>query len=128
QSIELRGVTYQYPAKGEHPGFSVGPIDLRLERGEQVFLIGGNGSGKSTLARLLTGLYRPGEGKVLVDGKPVAADQWDAYRQRFASVFTDFHLFDQLMGPNGEGADPALVDTWLDRLAMRHKLDFIDQR
>lgn len=128
QTLELRGVTYQYPAKGDQPGFAVGPIDLRLERGEQIFLIGGNGSGKSTLARLLSGLYRPAEGEILIDGKPVAADQWDAYRQRFASVFTDFHLFDRLMGPNGEAADTALVDTWLDRLAMRHKLDFIDQK
>lgn len=128
RTIELRGVTYQYPAKGDQTGFAVGPVDLTIERGEQLFLIGGNGSGKSTLARLLTGLYRPVEGEILVDGEPVSAGQWDAYRQRFASVFTDFYLFDRLMGPDGEAADPALVDTWLDRLAMRQKLTFIDQQ
>lgn len=128
RTIELRGVTYQYPAKGEQPGFMVGPVSLRIERGEQLFLIGGNGSGKSTLARLLTGLYMPVQGEILVDGEPVGPGQWEAYRQRFASVFTDFHLFDRLMGPNGEAADPALVDAWLERLAMQQKLTFIDQQ
>lgn len=128
QRIELRGVTYQYPAKGEQQGFVVGPVDLCIERGEQVFLIGGNGSGKSTLARLLTGLYRPAKGEILVDGQPVTAGQWEAYRQRFATVFTDFHLFDRLMGPHGKDADPALVDIWLERLGMREKLHFADQQ
>nr|WP_297459475.1 multidrug ABC transporter permease/ATP-binding protein [uncultured Halomonas sp.] len=128
QIIELRGVRYQYPAKNDQPGFVVGPVDLTIERGELIFLIGGNGSGKSTLARLLTGLYRPLEGEILVDGEPVGTNEWDAYRQRFASVFTDFHLFEQLIGPNGEPADSALLDTWLDRLGMRHKLSFSDRQ
>lgn len=128
ETIELRGVTYQYPdANGE--GFSVGPIDLTLRRGELVFLIGGNGSGKSTLARLLTGLYRPRQGEVLVDGKPLATeDDWQQFRQRFSTVFTDFHLFDRLMGPDGSEPEPQLVDTWLQRLQMKGKLLFDGNR
>ena len=128
QTLELRNVTYRYPAQEARAGFAVGPIDLTIARGELIFLIGGNGSGKSTLARLLTGLYRPESGEILIDGQPIEADGWERYRQRFASVFTDFHLFDQLLGPHGDKVDPALIDTWLDRLAMRHKLDFVDQQ
>lgn len=128
QTLELRNVTYRYPAQATREGFAVGPIDLCIMRGEQIFLIGGNGSGKSTLARLLTGLYQPESGEILVDGQPVEAGDWERYRQRFASVFTDFHLFNQLIGPDGGKADPELIDTWLDRLAMRHKLDFVDQQ
>ena len=128
QTIELKGVTYQYP-DSDGNGFSVGPIDLTLHRGELVFLIGGNGSGKSTLARLLTGLYRPREGQVLVDGAPVdTEDDWQRFRQRFSTVFTDFHLFDRLMGPNGEAPDPERVDTWLHRLQMKGKLLFDGNR
>ena len=128
QTIELKGVTYQYP-DSDGNGFSVGPIDLTLHRGELVFLIGGNGSGKSTLARLLTGLYRPREGQVLVDGTPVETeDDWQRFRQRFSTVFTDFHLFDRLMGPNGQDPDPERVDTWLQRLQMKGKLLFDGNR
>jgi len=122
-TIELRGVTYQYPDQGGR-GFAVGPIDITLRRGELVFLIGGNGSGKSTLARLLTGLYRPQSGEVLVDGKPLTTDQdWQNFRQRFSSVFTDFHQFDRLLGPDGQKADPELLNEWLKRLQMNKKLE-----
>ncbi|MFW0880468.1 multidrug ABC transporter permease/ATP-binding protein [Cronobacter dublinensis] len=118
QTLELRDVTFTY-----HDGsFSVGPINLTIQRGELLFLIGGNGSGKSTLAMLLTGLYTPASGEILIDGKPLGADEMDAYRQHFSAVFTDVWLFDKLLGPGGEEADPALVETWLRRLKMDHKL------
>ncbi|EOI3568494.1 multidrug ABC transporter permease/ATP-binding protein [Cronobacter dublinensis] len=118
QTLELRDVTFTY-----HDGsFSVGPINLTIQRGELLFLIGGNGSGKSTLAMLLTGLYTPASGEILIDGKSLGADEMDAYRQHFSAVFTDVWLFDKLLGPGGEEADPALVETWLHRLKMDHKL------
>lgn len=128
QTLSMSDVSFQYASGDAGEGFVVGPIDLTLQRGELVFLIGGNGSGKSTLARLLTGLYRPANGEVLLDGKPVTDKHLTAYRQRFSAVFTDFHQFDQLVGPSGEQANPQLVDDWLGWLAMQEKLRFADQR
>lgn len=93
-----------------------GAANLTLKRGELVFSIGGNGSGKSALAMLLTGLYQPVSGQILVDGQPLAADKPEEYRKLFSAVFTDVWLFDRLLGPQGEEADPALVATWLERL------------
>ncbi|WP_288656815.1 multidrug ABC transporter permease/ATP-binding protein [Pantoea sp. UBA6567] len=124
QTLELRDVCFHY---GEQ-GFAVGPINLTLRRGELLFLIGGNGSGKSTLAMLLTGLYQPHAGSLLLDGKEISSQQSDLWRQHFSAVFTDVHLFDRLIGRGGEPADPALVQRWLERLKMSEKLQLDGNR
>jgi putative ATP-binding cassette transporter len=124
QQLELRDLTFAY----EGQGFGIGPINLTLNRGETVFLIGGNGSGKSTLAMLLTGLYQPRSGQILLDGVPVEAQGIEAYRQLFSSVFTDFHLFGQLMGHNGQQPDSQLVDEWLQLLKMSEKLEIVNHQ
>ncbi|SDJ30440.1 multidrug ABC transporter permease/ATP-binding protein [Billgrantia gudaonensis] len=128
QEIALVGVSYRYPDEEARPGFSVGPLDLTLRRGEVVFLIGGNGSGKSTLARLITGLYHPQTGSIRVDGRLLQGADWARYRQHFSAIYTDFHLFDRLIGPAGESPDAVLVDEWLTELEMQHKLDFDGDR
>jgi len=128
QCLQLAGVEYRYPGEGDEAGFDVGPIDLELRRGELVFLVGGNGSGKSTLARLLTGLHRPAVGEIRLDGRAVQAHQWQSYRQLFASVFTDFHLFARLLGPAGGEVSETLVGNWLERLRLRHKVRFAEGR
>ncbi|MHA0982828.1 multidrug ABC transporter permease/ATP-binding protein [Kosakonia cowanii] len=119
QTLELRNVTFKY----QDNDFAIGPINMTLKRGELVFLIGGNGSGKSTLAMLLTGLYQPLSGEILLDGKPMAQDKPEDYRKLFSAVFTDVWLFDELLGPEGKQADPALVAKWLEQLKMSHKLE-----
>ncbi|QDI07693.1 ABC transporter ATP-binding protein YojI [Klebsiella electrica] len=124
QTLELRDVCFHYPDNS----FAVGPINLTLQRGELVFLIGGNGSGKSTLAMLLTGLYQPACGQILLDGQPLAADKPEEYRQLFSAVFTDVWLFDRLLGPGGKAADPALVGQWMGYLKMTHKLQLDNGR
>ncbi|MFZ4406142.1 MAG: ATP-binding cassette domain-containing protein [Paracraurococcus sp.] len=88
RSIAFQGVAYRYAGE-DAP--TLGPFDLALRRGEIVFVTGGNGSGKSTLMKLLTGLYLPSAGLVLIDGSA-----WHIEDQRglFASVFTDYFLFD----------------------------------
>ncbi|MEI2263753.1 multidrug ABC transporter permease/ATP-binding protein [Erwinia sp. CGal63] len=118
QTLELRELVFHY---GDG-NFTVGPITMTLRRGELVFLIGGNGSGKSTLAMLLTGLYQPVSGQILLDGVPVAAEQMADYRRLFSAVFTDPHLFDRLIDDQGEAADPAQVQLWLERLQMQDKI------
>ncbi len=97
--LELAGVTYTYGAAGSAEAFQVGPLELVLERGELVFMIGGNGSGKTTLTKLVTGLYEPQGGEVRLDGRPVLASERAAYRQMFSAVFSDYHLFSRLVGP-----------------------------
>lgn len=98
QSIELRGVTHRYFREKENSFFTLGPVDLRFTSGEITYLIGGNGSGKTTLAKLLVGLYNGESGEMVVDGNAVDESTRDAYRQLFATVFSDFFLFDSMLG------------------------------
>jgi putative ATP-binding cassette transporter len=102
-SLELRQVTHKYP--GEDHLFTLGPVDLKFKPGEVVFIVGGNGSGKSTLAKLITGLYVPESGQILLDGKMIDDKNREWYRQYFSVVFSDFYLFDRLLGVTNKNLD-----------------------
>ena len=96
--LDLCGVIYGYHRNVEEEGFAVGPVDLSFHPGEIVFLVGGNGSGKTTLAKIISGLYMPESGEIRLDGKPVTEETIDGYRQLFSTVYSDFCLFESLLG------------------------------
>jgi len=87
--VELRGVRFSY-VEGEEV---LRGVDLAVETGEHVAVVGPTGSGKTTIARLLTRLYEAGEGQVLVDGMDVR--DWDLreLRRRVGIVLQDPFLF-----------------------------------
>lgn len=86
--IQLKGVSYSYQAGAEPPILAIDNLDLVIEEGEFVAVIGHNGSGKSTLAKLLNGLLIPQEGWVQVEGKETADPDlnWQI-RQQVGFVF-----------------------------------------
>jgi putative pyoverdin transport system ATP-binding/permease protein len=102
QALHLDQVVHQYqpdPQDNDGEGiFRLGPLDLQLQPGELVFIVGGNGSGKSTLAKLITGLYIPSNGTIVWDGQVVDHHNRETYRQLFTTVFSDFFLFERLLG------------------------------
>ncbi|HSF42713.1 MAG TPA: cyclic peptide export ABC transporter [Thermoanaerobaculia bacterium] len=103
--IDLAQATHAYRREQEEGEFVLGPIDLTLRPGELLFIAGGNGSGKTTLAKLITGLYTPDQGEILMDGQLVTNKNRDTYRQRFSVVFSDFHLFRSLLGLEADNLD-----------------------
>jgi putative ATP-binding cassette transporter len=121
QSIALKNITYTYSQSQSKPPFAVGPIDLTLERGETVFLIGANGSGKSTLFMLLSGLYLPVSGGLWVDGEEVNSETRSSYRELFSSVFSDFYLFQHLLDGFGQDVENDLINEWLAHLQLSEK-------
>lgn len=123
--LEVESLAYTYHHTDEDRSFHLGPITCRFQAGEVVFIIGGNGSGKTTFLKLLLGLYTPETGQIVLDGRPVTAENMDAYRQNFAAIFAEPYLFPHLMGLAGGQADE-LARAWLARLQLTHKVDVIN--
>ncbi|KOR41703.1 ABC transporter ATP-binding protein [Xanthomonas oryzae] len=123
-TLRLEQVVYRYASdNGDH--FQFGPLDFTLRRGETVFVTGGNGSGKSTLLLLLSGLLRPSEGRILVDGHALETSlTLTSYRAMFSAVFFDFMLFSHVIGCDAAPADPAQVQDWLERVDLAAKVAF----
>jgi putative ATP-binding cassette transporter len=119
--LELLAVTHSYHHEKDDSHFMVGPVNLEFRPGEIVFLVGGNGSGKSTLAKIIAGLYPPEGGLIRVDGRLVNESNRDDYRQLFSAVFSDFHLFDSLLGLRGTNLD-AQAQAYLRHLHLDRKV------
>ncbi|MDY7093412.1 MAG: cyclic peptide export ABC transporter [Acidobacteriota bacterium] len=125
--LELQQLTHQYRRDDQEHPFTLGPVDLTLQPGEVLFLVGGNGSGKTTLAKILVGLYAPDAGRIVVDGREVTGENRDAYRQLFSVIFDDFFLFEQLLGLEGEGLEERAAH-YLEALRIAHKVQVEGQR
>ena len=103
-------------------------VNLTLQRGDVVFLIGANGSGKSTLAKIITGIFTPTTGTVQVDGQRVNSENNADFRQLFSAIFSDQHLFKQLIGDQGNEPDTVLVSDWLHKLNLQEKVSVSDHK
>jgi putative ATP-binding cassette transporter len=115
--LEVDGVVFSYGDEAAER-FVLGPIDLTLRPNELVFLVGGNGSGKSTLMKVLTGLYPPTLGAIRLNGQLIDDKNREWYSQHFSAVFSDFYLFDSLLG-----LDDAHVDERARQSLVRLELD-----
>jgi ATP-binding cassette subfamily B protein len=95
--IRFEAVSFTYPGASQ-PALT--DIDLHIRPGEALALVGENGSGKTTLIKLLTRLYRPDEGCILLDGMDLENWEEDALRQRIGVIFQDFTRYQFLVGEN----------------------------
>ena len=95
--IRFEHVGFTYPG-ADQPALR--DIDLPVRPGESLALVGENGSGKTTLIKLLTRLYAPTTGRILLDGLDL--QQWDAaaLRRRIGVIFQDFARYQLLLGEN----------------------------
>jgi ATP-binding cassette, subfamily B, bacterial len=106
--IRLEGLGFKYPGSD---AWALRNLDLEIPAGQSLALVGQNGAGKTTLIKLLTRLYEPTEGRILLDGKDLK--DWDhtALLARFGVVFQDFNQYQLRLGENvGFGSVAHLED------------------
>ena len=89
--LRLENVSFAYPGTDR---LVLDSVDLDLPAGSVVALVGENGAGKSTLVKLLTRLYEPTAGRILVDGVPLSRVHIGQWRSRLGGAFQDFFRFE----------------------------------
>ncbi|HLK71143.1 MAG TPA: ABC transporter ATP-binding protein [Steroidobacteraceae bacterium] len=131
--IRFEHVSFTYPGAREP---ALRDISLHLPAGSSLALVGENGSGKTTLIKLLTRLYQPDSGRILLDGLPLPEWEEGALRARIGVIFQDFTRYQMLVGENigagderyfeeegrwHEAADLGQAASFIERLPLRYR-------
>lgn len=95
--LEFKNVSFRYPNASE---YALKNVNVKMEIGERMAVVGRNGSGKSTLIKLLCRLYDPTEGEIRLNGIDIRKYDEAEYLAILAVVFQDYHIFDLKVGEN----------------------------
>lgn len=105
--LRFEGVSFRYPGA---TSLALSDVSLRIRPGEKLAIVGENGSGKTTLIKLLTRLYVPESGRILLDGRELS--EWDitTLRARIGVIFQDFVRYHISAGENIGAGDVSAID------------------
>jgi len=107
RGLEFENVSFSYPGANSK---ALNNVSLQITPGESLALVGENGSGKTTLIKLLTRLYEPTEGRILLDGLDLLDWSVEALRQRIGVIFQDFGRYQFSVGENIGAGDTRYFD------------------
>lgn len=132
--IEVKSLTHTYSEGSAFQSTAIHDVNLTIEDGEFIAVIGHTGSGKSTLVQHLNGLLKPTRGQVLVDGEDMNGEGVDKrrIRQKVGLVFQypEYQLFEETVakdiafGPKNQGLSPDEIDARVRRAMARVQLDY----
>jgi ATP-binding cassette, subfamily B, bacterial len=105
--IRVEGVSFRYRGAMRD---ALRDVNLTFAPGERVALVGANGAGKTTLIKLLTGLYLPTSGRILLDGRPLTEYALPSLRRYFSVVFQDFERYQLTVRQNIAAGDAETFD------------------
>ncbi len=124
--VQFENVEFRYPGSDR---VAITGINLQIKRGQSLALVGENGSGKTTLIKLLTRLYKPTFGRILLDGRDL--QEWDqtVLRRRVGVIFQDFVRYQLIVGENigaGDVRDFENRERWKDAATQGKAAPFIE--
>ena len=101
--IEFRNVSFQYAGSDV---YALKNINITIPFGQKLSIVGENGAGKTTFVKLMTRMYDPTEGEILLDGVNIKTIDYEQYMSIFSSVFQDYRLFSFSIKDNVAFAQP----------------------
>lgn len=107
RGLEFEDVSFTYAGASQK---ALNGVNLQIKPGESLALVGENGSGKTTLIKLLTRLYEPTEGRILLDGLDLKEWDVEALRKRVGVIFQDFGRYQFTVGENIGAGDVRHID------------------
>ena len=125
--IRFENVSFQYPGNDKP---ALANINLHIRPGHSLAIVGENGSGKTTLIKLLTRLYNPTQGRILLDGLDLQEWEESALLKRVGVIFQDFVRYQFIVGENiGAGDNDRFNDQtgWKKAAELGKATDFIDE-
>jgi ABC-type multidrug transport system fused ATPase/permease subunit len=125
-AIEFKGVSFRY-GEGSDAGL-IEDLNLRIEPGTTVALVGSSGSGKSTVLKLLQGLWAPQSGRVLIDGADQNAATRASVAAAIAKVPQETRLFDASLRYNMTYGSPSVTEDQLQAAIWAARADFVYDR
>lgn len=102
--IEFKNVSFSYPGNER---LVLNNLNLKIKGSEHLAIVGINGSGKSTFVKLITRLYKPTSGEILLNGINISKYDYEKYQELFSPVFQDFALYDMSIKENIALSDTA---------------------
>lgn len=128
-SIELKNVSFRYPGADKD---TLHNINLKIEAGEKLAVVGLNGAGKTTLIKLICGFYDPTEGEVLLNGRNIKEFNRRDYYKHFSAVFQDFSLLAASIAQNvaqiDENIDMEKVKSCVQRAGLKNKIESLPEK
>lgn len=97
ESIEFKNVSFTYPSAEKS---TINNMSFKINKGENIAIVGENGAGKTTAIKLLCGLYYPTEGDILVNGKSSREFASESYFDLFSAVFQDYFFMPMTIAEN----------------------------
>jgi len=127
--IEFRDVSFAYPGQ---PGYALRNVNITLEPGRKLSIVGENGAGKTTFVKLLCRIYDPTEGTIFLDGVDIRDIDFDSYMALFGAVFQDYKLYalslkDNVALSQSDNVSDEVVETVLRKAGLGDKLDDLPQ-
>ena len=122
-TVQFENVYFRYPNATQ---YTLKNINITINAGETLLIVGENGAGKSTFAKLLCGLYRPTKGRILFNGIDISTMESQDYMRHISAVFQDYKLFAMSISDNVCSMQQKNIDGIKHALAQTNMLDIVD--